>query len=169
MSEGNMHANMPDKWFTTVEYDGREYPVPATGRDENLNAMLLDIPGQQDVVTPRLLHDQRFYKWAMAFLMQDGDLDVPGGRYGTSTRTCAEVAIIMSLIMQYHNGESITYYQLDSDMGIVVNSSDDVAYMLYEYAELVVGDMLFEFDIEDWLSEDEIAECKERHETEYGE
>lgn len=158
-----------DKNWTEVEYDGRSYRVPATGRDENLNAMLTDIPGQDDVVTPKKLHDQRFYRWCMAFLMQDGDLQVPGGRYGTSTRSCAEVAIIVSLIMQYHNGESITYHQLDSDMGLVVNSGDDVAYLLFEYAELVVGEMLFEFNLADWLNQDEINECRERHAAEYGE
>src|SRR4029077_20378736 len=157
------------KWYTTVEYDGHEYEVPATGRDENLNAMLDEIPGKDDVVTPNRMHDQRFYRWCMAFLMQDGDLGVPGGKYGTSTRTCAEVAIVMSLIMQYHNGETITYHQLDSDMGLVVNSSDDVAYMLYEYAELVVGGMFREFSLEDWLTEDEIEECKARHVAEWGE
>src|SRR4051812_20355630 len=116
-------------WIDT-QYGNKTYRVPATGRDENLDAMLTEIPGQDDVVTSRKLHDQRFYEYCMAFLLQDGDLDVPGGRYGISTRTCAEAAVVLSLIMQYHNGEPITYYQLDSDMGLVVNSSDDVAYML---------------------------------------
>ena len=166
---------MSDKNWTEVEYDGHTYRVPVTGRDENLNAMLTDIPGQDDDVSPLKLTDQRFYKWSMAFLMQDGDLQVPGGRYGISTRTCADVAIIMSLIMAYHNGESITYYQLDSDMGSVVNSSDDVAYMLFEYAELVFNGKGFgplgndPIDLADYLDEDEINECRERHAAEYGE
>lgn len=155
--------------WTEVEYDSVTYRVPATGRDENMEAMLTEIPGQDDVVTPKKLHDQRFYRWCMAFLMQDGDLAVPGGRYGTSTSSCAEVAIIVSLIMQYHQGERISYYQLDSDMGLVVNSSDDIAYLLFEYADLVASEMLFEYDLADYLSEEDINECRERHAAEYGE
>lgn len=157
--------------WTNVEYDGRVYGVPVTGRDENLNTMLTEIPGQDDVVTLNKLTDQRFYKFCMAFLMQDGNLQVPGGRYGTTTRSCAETAIIMSLIMQYHNGETITYYQLDSDMGSVVNSSDDVATMLYEWGELVFDGKGFGplgndgFDITDYLDADEIEELSANAES----
>ena len=39
--------------------------------------------------------------------------------------------------MQYHNGEGISYYSLNSDMGMVVNSSDDVQTLIRENAELV--------------------------------
>ena len=98
--------------------------------------------------------------------MQDGNLGVPGGRYGRDTRDCAPIAILMAEIMQYHNGEPITYYQLDSDMGLVVNSSDDVAYMIYEYGGLVKGD---DFKVEDYLDESDIAEAKARFEAEWGE
>jgi hypothetical protein len=136
--------------WTDVKYGDHTYKVPATGPKENLEAMLTEIPGQDDVVTPLALHDQRFYRWCMAFLLQDGDLDVPGGRYGLSTRTCAEVAIAMSLIFQYHNGESITYHQLNSDMGAVVNSSDDVAQAIREWAG-IIG-----LDAEDYLSEEDL-------------
>jgi len=136
--------------WTDVKYGDHTYKVPATGPTENLEAMLTEIPGQDDVVTPLALHDQRFYRWCMAFLLQDGDLDVPGGRYGLSTRTCAEVAIAMSLIFQYHNGESITYHQLNSDMGAVVNSSDDVAQAIREWAG-IIG-----LDAEDYLSEEDL-------------
>jgi hypothetical protein len=138
--------------WTYVKYGDHTYKVPATGPKENLEAMLTEIPGQDDVVTPLALHDQRFYRWCMAFLLQDGDLDVPGGRYGTSTRTCAEVAIALSLIMQYHNGESVTYHQLNSDMGAVVNSNDGVAETIREWAG-IVG-----LDAEDYLSEEDLAD-----------
>jgi hypothetical protein len=142
------------KNWTEVEYEGKTYTVPATGRDENLNAMLTLIP------------EDDFDNHAWAFLMQDGNLGVPGGRYGRDTRDCAPIAILMAEIMQYHNGEPITYYQLDSDMGLVVNSSDDVAYMIYEYGGLVKGD---DFKVEDYLDESDIAEAKARFEAEWGE
>lgn len=161
--------------WTNVEYDGKVYGVPVTGRDENLNTMLEEIPGQDDTMTPNKLTDQRFYKFCMAFLMQDGDLSVPGGRYGSSTYTCAQTAIVVSLIMQYHSGEPITYYQLDSDMGLVVNSSDDIASLLFEDGEATFNGKGFGplgndgFDITDYLDEGEIEECRERHAAEYGE
>jgi hypothetical protein len=126
---------MNDKWFTETDYNGKTYRVPITGRDENLNAMLTDVPDDDH---------------AMAFLMQDGNLAVPGGRYGSDTRSCAPVAMAMAKVMQYHNGESITYYQLDSDMGLVVNSHDDVAYMISEYGPLV------ELDPADYLKDDDL-------------
>jgi hypothetical protein len=144
---------MTDRNHVEVMYEGRPYTVPATGRDENLNAMLAEIP------------EQEFEGYAMAFLMQDGNLGVPGGRYGRDTRSCAPIAILMAEIMQYHNGEPITFYQLDSDMGLVVNSSDDVAYMIYEYGGLVKGD---DFKVENYLDESDIAEAKARFEAEWG-
>ena len=164
-----------DRMWTEVEYGGHTFKVPATGRHEHFDAMLTDIPGQDDTVTPLKLTDQRFYKWAMAFLMQDGDLAVPGGRFGICTRSCAEVAIIMSLIMQYHDGEPITYYKLNSDMGMVVNSSDDIPYLFFEYAELVFDGRGFgplgndPIDITDYIDEEDIDECKARRAAEYGE
>lgn len=134
--ERRLNARMIDdsKNWTTVEWGGQEYRVPVTGRDENMNAMLTVIPGQDDQDD---INDGKFGGYAMAFLMQDGNLMVPGGRYGSTTADCADTAIAMAKIMQYHNGELITYYQLDSDMGAVVNSSDDVADMIRENAELV--------------------------------
>jgi hypothetical protein len=105
--------------------------------------MMSEIPGQDDTVTPRKLEDQRFYKFCMAYLMQDGNLGVPGGRYGSDTRACAPVSIAMALVMQYHNGEPISYYSLHSDMGLVVNSADDVSTLLSES-----GYILEEWDID---------------------
>lgn len=107
--------------FTTTEYNGKSYRVPVTGRDENLNSMLTDIPDDDH---------------AMAFLMQDGNLRVPGGRYGSDTRSCAPLALALAKIMEYHNGEVMSYYQLDYDMGLVVNDSDAVEADIREYGEL---------------------------------
>ncbi len=111
-----------DKNWTEADYLGNTYRVPVTGRDENLNAMLTEIPDDHH---------------AMAFLMQDGNLAVPGGRYGRDTVSCAPVAMALAKIMQYHNGEPITYYSLDSDMGLVVNGADDVADLIRENATLI--------------------------------
>jgi hypothetical protein len=125
-----------DHWKMTY-YDGKVWCVPATeaGNDrlsDMTDAMMSEIPGLDDPVVPRKLRDTRFWKFAHAFLMQDGNLGVPGGRYGRDTRDCADAAILMSYVMQYHNGEPITYYQLNSDMGMVVNSADGVAETLSE-------------------------------------
>ena len=147
--------------WTEVEYKDRTYTVPETGRNENLTAMLTEIPGQDATET----NGVKFEQYCMAFLMQDGNLGVPGGRYGTDTRDCAPVAILMAKIMQYHNGEPITYHQLDSDMGLVVNSADDVAYMIFEYGGLVMGD---DFDPANYLSDEDIQEARERFQAEYG-
>ena len=132
--------NAPEQAWIDTEWKERTYRVPVVGRDNNMNAMLAAIPGQTNIET----NDAKFDQYAMAFLMQWGNLNVPGGRYGGCTRDCAPVAILLAKIMQYHNGEPITYYQLDSDMGLVVNSADDVAYMIFEYGGLVMGD---DFDV----------------------
>ena len=131
-----------DHWVMTGvsgPNEGRRFPdpdlwcVPSTDCNSDMtDAMMSEIPGLDDVVMPRKMRDTRFWKFAMAYLMQDGNLGVPGGRYGRDTSTCAEYAIVMSLVMQYHNGEPITYYQLNSDMGSVVNSGDSVATLLSE-------------------------------------
>jgi hypothetical protein len=115
-------TSMAEQSWTVVERDGKLYTVPETGRHENLNSMLTEVPDDAH---------------AMAFLMQDGNLAVPGGRYGIDTRSCAPVTLALAKIMAEHSGESITYYQLDSDMGLVVNSHDDVAYTIREYGEMV--------------------------------
>jgi hypothetical protein len=159
----------PDHW-AIVEYDGTQWVVAATETGDGVrltdmtDAMMGEIPGQDDVVTPIKLEDQRFYKFCMAFLLQDGNLSVPGGRYGRDTKDCAPAAIIMSLIMQYHNGETITYYSLNGDMGLVVNSSDDVARMIVEYGELVGED----FDPLDYVDEETVEEVREQIAAEMG-
>jgi hypothetical protein len=122
----------PDHWCL-IEYTGQSWVVPNTDAlNDSTEAMMSEIPGQDDTVTPLKLHDQRFYKFCMAYLMQDGNLAVPGGRYGSDSETCAEVAILMALVMRYHNGEPISYYSLNSDMGSVVNSADGVSELLSE-------------------------------------
>lgn len=119
--------------WVMAKYEGKLWCVPDTNaKDTMSHAMMSEIPGFDDTVEPLKLTDKRWYKFMMAFLMQDGDLAVPGGRYGMRTETCAEVAIIMALCMQYHQGEPITYYSLNSDMSSVVNGSDGVASIISE-------------------------------------
>lgn len=121
-----------------VEFEHKPYVVPATetGDGKRLTdmtaAMMGEVAHQDDTVEPIKLTDKLQYKFMMAFLMQDGNLGVPGGRYGRDTEDCARIAILQALIMQYHHGEPITYYQLNSDMGMVVNGADGVATMLSE-------------------------------------
>jgi len=125
----------------TVEiYNGDTYIVPKLheGADDD---MFKPVPNRD---------------YALAFLMQDGNLAVPCGRYGSDTRSCAPVAWVLSRIMQYHSGEPITYYQLDSDMALVVNSADDVAHMIREYAELVGENPADYLDAEDLVETEEV-------------
>src|SRR3954447_719808 len=83
--------------------EGRRFPdpnlfcVPSTDANSDMtDAMMSEIPGWDDTVEPLKLEDKRGYKFAMAFLMQDGNLAVPGGRYGSDTATCAPIAILMA-------------------------------------------------------------------------
>jgi hypothetical protein len=156
-------TDIPEKAWINAEWKGREYRVPVIGADNNLGAMLAIIPGNMPDEPDDAV---RFANHAWAFLMQWGDLGVPGGRYGSTTSECVPVAIAVAKIMQYHNGEPITYYQLDSDMGLVVNSSDDIAYLLWEYGKLAISE---DFDPAMFLSDNDIQECKERHAAEWGE
>ena len=69
----------------------------------------------------------------IAFLMEEGDLLVPCSRYGRHTSDCAEVAWRVAEIMDEANGDGISRYSLEHDMGLVVNDHDDVAYLLATY------------------------------------
>lgn len=69
----------------------------------------------------------------MAFLMQDGNLAVPGGRYGSDTEACAPVAWRLAYLLARETGEPITEDGLDNAMGLVVNSHDDVSYVINQY------------------------------------
>lgn len=121
--------------MTDTEYQGKTYTVPETGARENFDSMLREVPDDDH---------------AMAFLMQDGNLGVPGGRYGNDTASCAPVALAVAKIIADGTGEPITYYSLDHDMGLVVNSSDDVAYTIREHGP-TIG-----IDPEDYLDGDDL-------------
>lgn len=70
---------------------------------------------------------------ALAYLQHDGGA-VPCSRYGRDSSSCAPVALLAARIMERETGEPMTFRALDSDMGLVVNDSDDVASVLHEYA-----------------------------------
>lgn len=71
---------------------------------------------------------------AHAYLMKDGNLGVPGGRYGTDTRSCADFACLAFAILVWANADD-SVDCLDGVMSSVVNSGDDVAYAIARYGE----------------------------------
>jgi hypothetical protein len=148
-------------WVAAHPGDNRTYFVPDTDVHNDMTAaMMSEIPGQDDTVTPRDLKASRFWGFCMSYLMQDGNLAVPGGRYGRDTRDCAEFAIIMALVMRYHGGEPISYYQLNSDMGLVVNSSDGVADLLSESQYMMDDIGLESVNLKELLGDEYIPQTK---------
>jgi hypothetical protein len=129
--------------YIETEYAGKVYRVPETGRDED-GSIFDVIPGETD--------EERFAV-ARAFLLQDGNLAVPGGRYGADTRDCMEVALLVARIMGHHSGEPMTFYGLDSDMGLVVNSHDDVADLIRDHGPTVGADPA------DYLDDDDMPDA----------
>jgi hypothetical protein len=137
--------------FMDTEYDGKVYTVPETGRNENLGAMLTDIPDDDH---------------AMAFLMQDGNLACPCSRYGRRTADLAPLAIVAAKIMQHHSGDAMSYHGLDSDMGLLVNDSDGIGYLIYSDGWMVFGD---DWDPADLLDAETIESAREYERDNYGE
>lgn len=54
-------------------------------------------------------------------------------RYGSTSADCAPVAWRLAYLLARETGEEITPESLDSAMSLVVNESDDVAYIVREY------------------------------------
>jgi hypothetical protein len=90
---------------------------------------------------------------ALAYLMQDGNLRVPGGRYGHDTATCAPVAIAVAEIWQESSGDPITTDDLDGAMSLVVNSSDAVLSLIRDHGTVGQRQLIEDAILEDW-SED---------------
>ncbi len=67
------------------------------------------------------------------YLCKDGNLRVPGGRYGTDTHTCAAVAAILALTIAEITGEAVDHEAADHAMAMVVNSSPEVADIINEH------------------------------------
>lgn len=70
---------------------------------------------------------------AIAYLLADGNLSVPGGRYGFDTRSCAPIAWTVARIVARESGEPVDRERLEHAMGLVVNGHDDVAYIIRTY------------------------------------
>ena len=62
-----------------------------------------------------------------------GWLRVPCSRYGTTSADCAPVAWRVAYLMARESGDDVTFDSLDYVMGLVVNDSDDVAYIVRQY------------------------------------
>lgn len=138
--------------FKKTIYNGREFTIPSAGGGDSVcfDSMLTEVPDDDH---------------AMAFLMQDGNLYVPCGRYGRDTESCAPIALAIAKIMQEATGESMTYYGLDSDMGMVVNGSDCVGLTLNRDGYMLGDD----FTLSDYLDDDEIIAAREYEIACYGE
>lgn len=79
------------------------------------------------------MHPTMTNEAALAYLLKDGNLAVPGGRYGSDTEDCAPVALALARIIGEANGDPMTEDLLDSCMSLVVNSHDDVESLLREH------------------------------------
>ncbi len=86
------------------------------------------------------------------YLMKDGNLGVPGGRYGGDTASCVPFALACYRI-HVENGAEDTVDLLDEMMGHVVNSSDSVLSLIEAHGnedeqELIEDQFATEFVIE---------------------
>jgi len=111
-------------------------------------------------------------KNAYDYLMANGNLGVPGGRYGSDTRDCADIAIMLFLVFQHANGDCCID-TLDGCMSSVVNSGDDVCWTILDYqcAFEHVTVQVFEYtqalNPADYFDEDEIAYSRELYSIAY--
>jgi len=83
-----------------------------------------------DMKTPRPSSIEFSRREGIAYLMRDGDLAVPAGRYGSTTRECAPIAWRVAYLVARETGATIDEQLLDHAMDLVVNSHEDVAYIL---------------------------------------
>lgn len=72
---------------------------------------------------------------ATAYLLRDGNGATPVSRYGRDTAECAPVAVAAARILAQVLGEPLTPETLDFTMGLVVNDSDDPAYLIDAYGD----------------------------------
>lgn len=105
---------------------------------------------------------------AYAYLVQDGNLAVPGGRYGSDTRSCAPIAIMLFVVMCDGGGED-SVHALDGDMGLVVNGHDEVCWTILDSTHALEGLTVDGEPLQpaDYFSEDEIAYARELYSAAY--
>ena len=75
---------------------------------------------------------------AYDYLLKDGNLAVPGGRYGSDTRDCAEIAILLFLVLVDASGED-SIDALDGCMSDVVNGGDEVCWTILDNRHALEG------------------------------
>lgn len=75
---------------------------------------------------------------AYDYLLKDGNLAVPGGRYGSDTRDCAEIATLL-FVIQCDGGCEDSVEGLDGCMSSVVNSSDEVCWSVLDNRHALEG------------------------------
>jgi hypothetical protein len=131
-----------DEWaaydvFNVWDYERSEPRIPRT------------LAGLEDYLEKRLAPMDTLEN-ITRYLCEDGNLAVPGGRYGTDTEDCAPVAAAVALIVAEANGDEVDHDSADHAMGLVVNSHDDVASLINEHAGLV--------GLDDFLSEDDLEQ-----------
>lgn len=125
--------------FNVWDYERSEPRIPRTlaGLEDYLDKRLAPMDTLEDIVR---------------YLCIEGNLAVPGGRYGTDTYSCAPVAAAVALIIAKANGDEVDHDNADYVMGLVVNGHDDIASLINEHAGLVG------LDPEDFLSEDDLEQ-----------
>lgn len=75
---------------------------------------------------------------AYNYLMKDGNLAVPGGRYGSDTRDCAEIAILLFVVFVDANGED-SVDLLDDMMSQVMNDDNKVCWTILDNRHALEG------------------------------
>ena len=75
---------------------------------------------------------------AYDYLLKDGNLAVPGGRYGSDTRDCAEIAILLFVVFVDANGED-SVDLLDDMMSQVMNDDNKVCWTILDNRHALEG------------------------------
>lgn len=109
---------------------------------------------------------------AYDYLLKDGNLGVPGGRYGTHTDDCALIAIML-FVIQVDGGCEDSVDGLDGCMSLVVNSHDEVAWSILDNRHALehltegADDQAVKLDPFAYFDEDEINYARELYEIAY--
>lgn len=111
---------------------------------------------------------------AYDYLMKDGNLAVPGGRYGSDTRDCADIAILL-FVIQCDGGCEDSVDGLDGCMSMVVNSSDEVCWTILDNRHALEGltiklfnDVIVPLNPYDYFDVEEIDYARELYAAAYG-
>lgn len=109
--------------------------------------LALDMLGTYLLNRPREWQDDDIIEtWedAEAYLVKDGNLGVPGGRYGNDTRSCAPFAWAIAELWADSSGDPVIVATLDGAMSHVVNSSDDVVSLLLDHGSREIRALLID-------------------------